>query len=374
MNLYAILQEMNNFNSRSGETTDNGTGNDGLGADGNDFAPLRRHDGGYRYDNYPPLDRLGFPSRNFQADPHHQLLQQPDAVSMQGGLLPVRSGSTTGGPFRSLSSWVSSSSDLQPRPFAPDSSFGGAPAPASNELYSNTMLGGPLAPPTTNAAALSQLLGGGDFERPRKATPYQSSSQYPLGMLTMGTTKPSAYDSSAIMAKANSVVANNPRGPVPVPDGPLEGLPGQHLVKGMFGSKKAKVLLPVDFHPSEYTVILGRGRCTESIGNKRFKAIVQNHLQEYLEAPGKLEKTFIVTKVMNIVRESSPMGAFVKYENGRWWNAGERAAREKVGASFRDALHNYYKSSSKSKVARRRAKEQEWSSGGAAHGSHSSQC
>ena len=50
------------------------------------------------------------------------------------------------------------------------------------------------------------------------------------------------------------------------------------------------------------------------------------------------------------------MGAFVKYENGRWWSAGERASREKIGASFRDALHTLYKSSSKSKVAKRKAK------------------
>ena len=63
-----------------------------------------------------------------------------------------------------------------------------------------------------------------------------------------------------------------------------------------------------------------------------------------------------MSKVLNIIEQSCPIGAFVKYENGRWWSAGERASREKIGASFRDALHTLYKSSSKSKVAMRRAK------------------
>lgn len=129
----------------------------------------------------------------------------------------------------------------------------------------------------------------------------------------------------------------------------------QGPVEGMFGSKKAKTLLPIDYTPSSNSVILGRGRCSESIGNRRFKTVVQQHLQEYLDAPGKLEKTFvsggmrqrstsvaigndsnsshftlqIVSKVLNIIEQSCPVGAFVKYENGRWWSAGERASREK---------------------------------------------
>ena len=64
-------------------------------------------------------------------------------------------------------------------------------------------------------------------------------------------------------------------------------------VEGTFGSKKAKTQLPKNFKPGSHSVILGRGRCTESAGNKRFKQIVNNHLAEYVEAPGKLEKTFV---------------------------------------------------------------------------------
>ena len=62
-------------------------------------------------------------------------------------------------------------------------------------------------------------------------------------------------------------------------------------IEGTFGSKKAKTQLPQDFKPGPHSVILGRGRCTESAGNKAFKIIVSGHLAEYVEAPGKLEKT-----------------------------------------------------------------------------------
>lgn len=66
-----------------------------------------------------------------------------------------------------------------------------------------------------------------------------------------------------------------------------------------------------------------------------------------------------MSEVLNVIERSCPNGgAFVKYENGRWWSAGERASREKIGAGFRDALHTLYKSSSKSKVAMRKAKAQ----------------
>jgi hypothetical protein len=82
------------------------------------------------------------------------------------------------------------------------------------------------------------------------------------------------------------------------------------------------------------------------------------------------------------------------YANGQWWAADERGAREKVcpkaeysmyviavtppcscippgfridlkvGAAFRDALHNFYKPRCKNKVARTKATEQDMSFGG----------
>ena len=127
-----------------------------------------------------------------------------------------------------------------------------------------------------------------------------------------------SIDSSMMVFSPSAQIAGTNPGwqqqPLPpqVPDGPatnidpvaglattlggsIEAHDSQGRVQGMFGSKKAKTPLPIDFKPSSNSVILGRGRCSESIGNRRFKVVVRNHLQEYLNAPGKLEKTFVST-------------------------------------------------------------------------------
>ncbi|CAB9502861.1 Nitrilase family, member 2 [Seminavis robusta] len=125
-----------------------------------------------------------------------------------------------------------------------------------------------------------------------------------------------------------------------------------------FGSKKAKKLLPPDFRPSNYTVLVGRTReCQEHAGNRRLRAIVNAHLQQYNEAPDKLEKTAIVTEVYNQVRAATAIGHFVKLEKGRFYEVGERTARERIGAMFRDSLSCKYKSSAKNKVAARMVKK-----------------
>lgn len=120
--------------------------------------------------------------------------------------------------------------------------------------------------------------------------------------------------------------------------------------------KKIKTPLPLDFEPTPYTVLCGRAReCFESEGNRRFRVLCNLHLEDYLNAPGKLEKSRIVTKIMRIIRQSSPVGAFVSFENGRYYEVSQRTAREKVGGFFRDSLHTVYRSSAKAKLARKRA-------------------
>ena len=134
--------------------------------------------------------------------------------------------------------------------------------------------------------------------------------------------------------------------------------PATALKKKSRTPSKVKTPLPLDFVPSEYTVLCGRNReCFESVGNQRFRVMCDAYMQDYLGATGKLEKSRIVTKIMRTIRQCSPVGAFVSYENGRYFEVSQRTAREKVGAFFRDSLHTVYRSSSKAKLARKRA---EW--------------
>jgi hypothetical protein len=123
---------------------------------------------------------------------------------------------------------------------------------------------------------------------------------------------------------------------------------------------KSKILLPVDYVPSEYSIICGNKRkYFDSPGNCRLRVIVQSCIVQYGQADDKLEKGRIVSKVMNMIRDTCPVGAFVTFEDGRWWQVSERTSREKVGGYFRDCLSNKYASSAKNKIARRKIRREE---------------
>jgi hypothetical protein len=103
------------------------------------------------------------------------------------------------------------------------------------------------------------------------------------------------------------------------------------------------------FVPGPHDCICGRGKKSfEHIGNQRFRAIVSRHLQKYSGATTKLEKSLLVSTIVDTVRDNSPKGGFVKFaeSTGMWHEVGDHLAREKVGQAFRDALHTKYRSSS----------------------------
>ncbi|CAB9513527.1 Nitrilase family, member 2 [Seminavis robusta] len=123
---------------------------------------------------------------------------------------------------------------------------------------------------------------------------------------------------------------------------------------------KTKILLPIDFEPSEHSIICGNKRkYFNSPGNMKLRVLVKSFIPQYSKADGKLEKGYIVSKVMNMIRDACPVGAFIAMEKGRWWQVSERTSREKVGSYFRDCLSNKYASSAKNKIARRKTKREE---------------
>lgn len=113
--------------------------------------------------------------------------------------------------------------------------------------------------------------------------------------------------------------------------------------------------LPANFEPGPDDVICGRGKkCYNHVGNERFRLRVLTYLEEYSATKSKLEKSGVLSKVVDAVRQQSPDGGFVKQdEKGNWHEVGDFLAREKTSQSFRDALHDRYKSSNISKKKRR---------------------
>ena len=95
--------------------------------------------------------------------------------------------------------------------------------------------------------------------------------------------------------------------------------------------------------------------CFNHQGNKSFRKLVRLYLDDYAEATSKLEKSAIVSSIIQTVRTQNPGGGFLRFDtsSGLWQEVGDHLAREKVGQTIRDALHFQYRSSTKAKKIRR---------------------
>jgi hypothetical protein len=88
-------------------------------------------------------------------------------------------------------------------------------------------------------------------------------------------------------------------------------------------------LLPEGFTPGDNDVICGRGKkCYSHIGNERFRQKVSAVLSAYSQAKSKLDKSNVLSSVVDQVRNASRDGGFVKQtEDGRWADVGDFLAR-----------------------------------------------
>jgi len=107
---------------------------------------------------------------------------------------------------------------------------------------------------------------------------------------------------------------------------------------------QAAIPLSLDFQPDECTVICGRGKAAVNRdGNRRFKAIVDEHIDEYRDAVTKADKSSVVNSILDKVRRH-PNARFVAQKKGRWFEISEEQAREKVGHTLREAIAKKHQS------------------------------
>jgi hypothetical protein len=118
------------------------------------------------------------------------------------------------------------------------------------------------------------------------------------------------------------------------------------------GAKTGRSRLGVDFQPSNLSVICGRGRQNNHTGNQKFRMLAATFVEEYSRADTKTTKSNLVFNIVTMIRQAG--GNFCKEEDGVWFEVGDRFAREKVSAFFRDKLHTQYRSSSTAKSTLRR--------------------
>ena len=85
--------------------------------------------------------------------------------------------------------------------------------------------------------------------------------------------------------------------------------------------------------PQRFDVLFGRGkRIPTHTGNLRAGHLVEMHREEY-EAVGRVEKTRIAEKIVQMVKESN--GRFLKQDGCGWLEVSDEAARDKVSHFFR---------------------------------------
>jgi hypothetical protein len=127
-------------------------------------------------------------------------------------------------------------------------------------------------------------------------------------------------------------------------------------------------LLPTTFEPGSWDVICHNGRaahghgkpfspfgfslslsvgsncflsCHVSVGNRRFRICTENFLLSFMKGNNRSEKSAVISNVVSTIRESSTHGGgFVRYDavSHRWYEVGDKVARDKVGQSLRDAI------------------------------------
>ena len=127
------------------------------------------------------------------------------------------------------------------------------------------------------------------------------------------------------------------------------------LAKSQVGKKK---WLPPSFVPGPMDVICARGKAAKDhSGNRLFRLLIQKSVERYKQSETKLDKSIIVSQIIESVREACSEGGFVKRDvkSGQWYEVGDVWAREKVGQSIRDVLYLQYKSSTRAKKERRQA-------------------
>jgi len=112
-------------------------------------------------------------------------------------------------------------------------------------------------------------------------------------------------------------------------------------------------MLPEDFVPGPYTVIIDRRKqTTKAPGNQRLRMIAMSFLDEYANAiENKSSKSRIVAIIRRMFEDMcADRGAFVRLgADDRWYKVQDAVATEKVGYTMRELLGEQYRSSSKGK-------------------------
>lgn len=94
-----------------------------------------------------------------------------------------------------------------------------------------------------------------------------------------------------------------------------------------------------NYVPGPTDIICARGKLAYNhSGNKWFRSLVAKRVEAYKQSKSKMEKSILVTAIMEIVHTAEPRGSFIRKHDGSWYEVVEAISREKVGQGFRDQI------------------------------------
>lgn len=105
------------------------------------------------------------------------------------------------------------------------------------------------------------------------------------------------------------------------------------------GYSNTITVLPLDFEPSNYDVICGRGKSRhEHIGNRRFRVTIEMNVATYMKAACRVDKSLVVDSIFDQIKATGPGFVKIDPQTGRWVALGDESSREKIGHAIRDAV------------------------------------
>ena len=95
-------------------------------------------------------------------------------------------------------------------------------------------------------------------------------------------------------------------------------------------NRDCRTLLPPDWQPGPTSVVIGRGKvCSTAKGNARLETVCKTFLDKYSKANSKLEKTTLVSRIVETVQATCERGAFVKFSHGRFWEVEDHSGKSR---------------------------------------------
>jgi hypothetical protein len=123
------------------------------------------------------------------------------------------------------------------------------------------------------------------------------------------------------------------------------------------GSNAGRSQLGVDFKPSCYSVICGRGKGSYNhAGNHHFRELAKKCLKRYTRARTTADRVAVFAQLVDMIHQTG--GIFCMHENAAWFEVGDHSAREKASALLRD-MRFKSRLSKKAKPVGRRSSKQE---------------